>query len=66
MGLLIVENALKDDTKKIMEELIECNYKVKIISGDSPLTAIHTAIKAKMMEKCHPTLIIDVRGEEQG
>lgn len=35
MGFLIVDNPLKTDTKQVLAELIECDYNIKIISGNS-------------------------------
>lgn len=40
MGLMVFKNFLKHDTADVLTRLRNANYKVKMISGDNPLTCV--------------------------
>ncbi len=50
-GFLVFENGLKNDSSKVIFSLKKANIECKVISGDSPLTTIVTAIKANILQE---------------
>ncbi|CAK86721.1 unnamed protein product (macronuclear) [Paramecium tetraurelia] len=62
LGYLIFENQLKHDTADVMKQLIESNLKVKILSGDNPLTTVNTAYNIGIANDV--VKLFDVRNSE--
>ncbi|CAD8169111.1 unnamed protein product [Paramecium pentaurelia] len=62
LGYLIFENQLKHDTADVMKQLIESNLKVKILSGDNPLTTVNTAYNIGIANEV--VKLFDIRNSE--
>jgi cation-transporting ATPase 13A2 len=60
LGYLISENKLKPDTKDSISRLREADIKIKIISGDNPLTTIQTSRDANIIDKEKKVMLIDI------
>lgn len=61
LGFFILENALKQESKKVIKELTEANVRSVIITGDNAMTAIHVSRK---LEICSNIVLVD-KFEEQ-
>lgn len=62
MGLILLENSLKEDTRSVIERLYLAEYKLKIISGDNPLTTINCGYKCGILKNSN-IYYIDADGE---
>ena len=51
LGLLIMENKMKDVTKGVIDTLTECDVKTIMATGDNVLTAISVAGQCGIVEK---------------
>ncbi|CAK66314.1 unnamed protein product (macronuclear) [Paramecium tetraurelia] len=58
-GIFTLENSLKKDTSHVIEELLDSNLDIRVISGDNALTTTHCAFESKIIENKSNTLIID-------
>lgn len=51
VGFIVFENKLKPTTAAVLEELIESNIGVRMVTGDNILTAISVARECGLMER---------------
>lgn len=59
LGLLILENRLKEETKPILEELISAQIRTVMITGDNLQTAITVARKSGMVSEGQKVILIE-------
>ncbi|XP_017382133.1 probable cation-transporting ATPase 13A4 isoform X3 [Cebus imitator] len=59
LGLLILENRLKEKTKPVLEELISARIRTVMITGDNLQTAITVARKSGMVSKSQKVILIE-------
>ncbi|XP_073929602.1 probable cation-transporting ATPase 13A4 isoform X2 [Castor canadensis] len=59
LGLLILENRLKNETKPVLEELISAQIKTVMITGDNLQTAITVARKSGMVSESQKVILIE-------
>ncbi|XP_035130733.2 putative cation-transporting ATPase 13A4 isoform X2 [Callithrix jacchus] len=59
LGLLILENRLKEKTKPVLEELISAQIRTVMITGDNLQTAITVARKSGMVSKSQKVILIE-------
>lgn len=59
MGLLAMENKLKQDTRSVIEELTESGLDLKIISGDNAFTTVQCARECSIITAKKPVLLVD-------
>ncbi len=60
IGFMVFDCALKPDSKSVINELITANYKLVMITGDSPNTAAEVGNKLGMLNKTKDTYVLDV------
>ncbi|EAR99787.2 E1-E2 ATPase family protein (macronuclear) [Tetrahymena thermophila SB210] len=58
-GFLIFKNNLKKDTKQVIEELKQAELKIKIISGDNPITTIKIAEECSILKDTNSIILLD-------
>ncbi|CAD8212685.1 unnamed protein product [Paramecium pentaurelia] len=58
-GIFTLENSLKKDTSHVIQQLLDSNLDIRVISGDNALTTTHCAFESKIIENKSNTLIID-------
>ncbi|PNJ69460.1 ATP13A4 isoform 4 [Pongo abelii] len=59
LGLLILENRLKEETKPVLEELISARIRTVMITGDNLQTAITVARKSGMVSESQKVILIE-------
>ncbi|XP_010832706.1 PREDICTED: probable cation-transporting ATPase 13A4 isoform X2 [Bison bison bison] len=59
LGLLILENRLKEETKSVLEELISARIRTVMITGDNLQTAITVARKSGMVSESQKVILIE-------
>lgn len=59
LGLLILENRLKEETKPVLEELISARIRTVMITGDNLQTAITVARKSGMVSEGQKVILIE-------
>ncbi|XP_030616553.1 probable cation-transporting ATPase 13A4 isoform X2 [Delphinapterus leucas] len=59
LGLLILENRLKEETKPALEELISARIRTVMITGDNLQTAITVARKSGMVSESQKVILIE-------
>ncbi|XP_043449229.1 probable cation-transporting ATPase 13A4 [Prionailurus bengalensis] len=59
LGLLILENRLKEETKPVLEELISARIRTVMITGDNLQTAITVARKSGMVSESQQVILIE-------
>ncbi|XP_053420707.1 probable cation-transporting ATPase 13A4 isoform X2 [Nycticebus coucang] len=59
LGLLILENRLKEETKPVLEELISARIRTVMITGDNLQTAITVARKSGMVSESQKIILIE-------
>uniref|UniRef100_A0A8C5LHX0 Cation-transporting ATPase n=1 Tax=Jaculus jaculus TaxID=51337 RepID=A0A8C5LHX0_JACJA len=59
LGLLILENRLKEETKPVLEELISARIRTVMITGDNLQTAITVARKSGMVSDGQKVILIE-------
>ncbi|XP_027442882.1 probable cation-transporting ATPase 13A4 isoform X4 [Zalophus californianus] len=59
LGLLILENRLKDETKPVLEELISARIRTVMVTGDNLQTAITVARKSGMVSESQKVILIE-------
>ncbi|ELK17631.1 Putative cation-transporting ATPase 13A4 [Pteropus alecto] len=59
LGLLILENRLKEETKLVLEELISARIRTVMITGDNLQTAITVARKSGMVSEGQKIILIE-------
>ncbi|XP_054556430.1 probable cation-transporting ATPase 13A4 [Talpa occidentalis] len=59
LGLLILENQLKEETKPVLEELISARIRTVMITGDNLQTAITVARKSGMVSENQKIILIE-------
>ncbi|KAM4888760.1 putative cation-transporting ATPase 13A4 isoform 1-T1 [Thomomys bottae] len=59
LGLLILENRLKEETKPVLEELISARIKTVMVTGDNLQTAITVARKSGMVSESQKVILIE-------
>ncbi|XP_030793096.1 probable cation-transporting ATPase 13A4 isoform X1 [Rhinopithecus roxellana] len=59
LGLLILENRLKEETKPVLEELISAQIRTVMITGDNLQTAITVARKSGMVSESQKVILIE-------
>ena len=60
VGLFILENPLKPDTTDVIKVLKQASFEVKVISGDNPLTTIHCAKIAGIIQADKDIRLLDI------
>ncbi|CAD8127301.1 unnamed protein product [Paramecium sonneborni] len=58
-GIFTLENSLKKDTSNVIQQLLDSNLDIRVISGDNALTTTHCAFESKIIQNKSNTLIID-------
>ncbi|XP_063297778.1 probable cation-transporting ATPase 13A4 [Pelobates fuscus] len=64
LGLLILENRLKPETKPILEELNAANIRTVMITGDNIQTATTVARNCSMIPETSKVILVEARGPE--
>nr|XP_004654316.2 probable cation-transporting ATPase 13A5 [Jaculus jaculus] len=64
LGLLIMENRLKKETKPVLKELSEANIRTVMITGDNLQTAITVAKNSEMIPPGSQVIIVEANGPE--
>nr|XP_044627251.1 probable cation-transporting ATPase 13A4 isoform X5 [Equus asinus] len=59
LGLLILENRLKEETRPVLEELISARIRTVMITGDNLQTAITVARKSGMVSESQKVILIE-------
>ncbi|XP_008837245.1 probable cation-transporting ATPase 13A4 isoform X2 [Nannospalax galili] len=59
LGLLILENRLKEETKPVLEELIAARIRTVMITGDNLQTAITVARKSGMVSEGQKVILVE-------
>ncbi|XP_058518091.1 probable cation-transporting ATPase 13A4 isoform X2 [Ochotona princeps] len=59
LGLLILENRLKEETKPVLEELISARIRTVMITGDNLQTAITVARTSGMVSESQKVILIE-------
>ncbi|KAI4548270.1 hypothetical protein MG293_000600 [Ovis ammon polii] len=59
LGLLILENRLKEETKPVLEELISARIRTVMITGDNLQTAVTVARKSGMVSESQKVILIE-------
>ncbi|XP_075823683.1 putative cation-transporting ATPase 13A4 isoform X1 [Microtus pennsylvanicus] len=59
LGLLILENRLKEETKPVLEELISARIRTVMITGDNLQTAITVARKSGMVSEGQKIILVE-------
>ncbi|KAM6159823.1 putative cation-transporting ATPase 13A4 [Erethizon dorsatum] len=59
LGLLILENRLKEETKPVLEELISARIRTVMITGDNLQTAITVARKSGMVSESQKVILVE-------
>ncbi|XP_045243128.2 probable cation-transporting ATPase 13A4 isoform X3 [Macaca fascicularis] len=59
LGLLILENRLKEETKPVLEELISAQIRTVMITGDNLQTAVTVARKSGMVSENQKVILIE-------
>lgn len=59
LGFVIFSNKLKNDTKKVIGDLINANCKIMISTGDNPYTTISVAKECEILKENKEIFIID-------
>ncbi|XP_031220460.1 probable cation-transporting ATPase 13A4 [Mastomys coucha] len=59
LGLLILENRLKEETKSVLEELISARIRTVMITGDNLQTAITVARKSGMVSQGQKVILVE-------
>ncbi|XP_005344847.1 probable cation-transporting ATPase 13A5 [Microtus ochrogaster] len=59
LGLLIMENRLKKETKPVLKELSEARIRTVMITGDNLQTAITVAKNSEMIPHGHQVIIVE-------
>ncbi|KAG8515841.1 putative cation-transporting ATPase 13A4, partial [Galemys pyrenaicus] len=59
LGLLILENRLKEETKPVLEELISARIRTVMITGDNLQTAVTVARKSGMVSENQKIILIE-------
>ncbi|XP_006873203.1 PREDICTED: probable cation-transporting ATPase 13A4 [Chrysochloris asiatica] len=62
LGLLILENQLKEETKPVLEELSSAQIRTVMITGDNLQTAITVARKSGMIYENQKIILIEANG----
>ncbi|XP_069812869.1 probable cation-transporting ATPase 13A4 [Dendropsophus ebraccatus] len=62
LGLLILENRLKPETKPILEELIAANIRTVMITGDNIQTATTVAKNCGMIPESSKVILVEAQG----
>lgn len=66
LGLLIVQNKLKETTKNVLKSLLEDGHiRVKMATGDNIFTAICVARKSNLIEDDNKVFTCDIEEEEE-
>ncbi|KAL4438625.1 hypothetical protein ABPG74_015523 [Tetrahymena malaccensis] len=58
-GFLVFKNNLKKDTKQVIQELKQADLKIKIISGDNPITTIKIAEECSILKDTNSIILLD-------
>ncbi|XP_074046718.1 putative cation-transporting ATPase 13A5 isoform X3 [Macrotis lagotis] len=64
LGLLIMENRLKKETKPVLKELSNARIRTVMITGDNLQTAITVAKNSEMIPQGHKVIIIEANESE--
>jgi len=65
LGLLIMENKMKDVTKGVIDTLTECELRTIMATGDNVLTAISVAGQCGIVDKAHNGFLGELSYHEQ-
>ncbi|XP_036895871.1 probable cation-transporting ATPase 13A5 isoform X1 [Sturnira hondurensis] len=65
LGLLIMENRLKKETKPVLKELSEARIRTVMITGDNLQTAITVAKNSEMISQGSQVILIDANEPEE-
>ena len=61
LGFVIIENELKEDTKKTIEELDDADYRMVMATGDNMFTAISVAKKCGLVREYQEIFCCDIQ-----
>ncbi|KYO40009.1 putative cation-transporting ATPase 13A2 isoform A [Alligator mississippiensis] len=64
LGLLIMENRLKRETKPVLEELSAARIRSVMVTGDNLQTAVTVAKNSEMIPKSSPVILIEANEPE--
>jgi magnesium-transporting ATPase (P-type) len=64
-GLLIMQNAMKPETTKIISELAQADLTTLMVTGDNLLTALCVARKCGMVPKWNKVIIVEAHAEQE-
>ncbi|XP_063984663.1 polyamine-transporting ATPase 13A3-like isoform X1 [Diachasmimorpha longicaudata] len=65
LGLVILENRLKEPTIRVIEELREANIQILMITGDNIQTAVSVAKECKILERDETVINVTIIPSEQ-
>ncbi|XP_051674872.2 probable cation-transporting ATPase 13A5 isoform X1 [Oryctolagus cuniculus] len=65
LGLLIMENRLKKETKPVLKELREAHIRTVMITGDNLQTAITVAKNSEMIPPCSQVIIVEANEPDE-
>lgn len=60
LGLLIMGNMLKPETKPVIETLIAANIRTLMVTGDNMLTALSVSRECSMIRPWHKVILLEV------
>lgn len=66
LGLLIMENKLKDVTNKIIKNLHDCDVRTVMATGDNVLTAISVARQCGILDAKQEVFLGEIAKDQQG
>uniref|UniRef100_A0A8C9RTJ1 Polyamine-transporting ATPase 13A3 n=1 Tax=Scleropages formosus TaxID=113540 RepID=A0A8C9RTJ1_SCLFO len=66
LGLIIMQNKLKAETPKVLEDLRQANIRTVMVTGDNMLTAISVARDCRMIPPQHRVIIADALPPKDG
>ncbi|KAL4608143.1 putative cation-transporting ATPase 13A3 [Arapaima gigas] len=59
LGLIVMQNKLKAETPKVLEDLQQANIRTVMVTGDNMLTAISVARDCGMIPPQHQVIVVD-------
>ncbi|KAJ1086907.1 hypothetical protein NDU88_000102 [Pleurodeles waltl] len=64
LGLLVMENQLKPETKPVLQELLEARIRTVMVTGDNLQTALTVAKHSGMISESSTTILVTACGPE--
>jgi cation-transporting ATPase 13A3/4/5 len=59
MGLMVFKNLLKSDSAEVLTRLRKASFRVKMISGDNPLTCVSAGKQAAIVPEDSKFIILE-------